>query len=207
MLCKHLLSSVAIASSFTVATDSYGALTTLTFEGVGDLAYIGNFYNGGAGGNLGVVFSPNAQTIIDRDAGGSGNFANEPSGSTAAYWNDGSSSISINVANGFTQFHGYYTTLTEVGSWAIYSGADATGTVLASGVFNALGSSSGDPNGEFSNWELFAASGGGSWIGRSIVLTGVSNKIGFDDLSFEIVPAPGALALLSVAGAIRRRRR
>lgn len=200
-------STFASASVFTMCSVAPGAITTLTFEGLGNGQGIGGYYAGGAGGDFGISFSANARSAIDSDAGGSGNFANEPSGSTAAYWSNGASSISIDVANGFTSFSGYYTTISFTGSWAIYSGAGATGSIVASGTFNALGSSSGDPNGEFSNWELFGANGDGSWIGRSIVLSGTSNEIGFDDLSFDIVPAPGALALLALAGGARRRRR
>ncbi len=197
----------ASASVFTLCSIAPGAVTTLTFEGLGNNQGIGGYYAGGAGGDFGISFSANALSVIDSDAGGTGNFANEPSASTCAYWNNGASSISIDVANGFTSFSGYYTTIDYTGSWAVYSGADATGSIVASGIFNALGSSSGDPNGAYSNWELFGANGDGAWIGRSIVLSGTSDRIGFDDLTFDSVPAPGALALFALVGGARRRRR
>ncbi|MEJ7714148.1 MAG: hypothetical protein WKF84_30970 [Pyrinomonadaceae bacterium] len=72
----------------------------LTFEGVSDLAPIGDFYNGGAGGNLGISFSSNALAVIDEDAGGSGNFGGEPSPSTALFFLEGGAAT-MNVSAGF----------------------------------------------------------------------------------------------------------
>lgn len=52
------------------------------------MAAINNFYNGGtdsqgnSGVNYGVNFGSNALAAIDYDAGGTGQFANEPSAST-----------------------------------------------------------------------------------------------------------------------------
>lgn len=44
----------------------------LTFEGIPNATAPGNFYAGGAGGSFGITFSPNASTLIDSDAGGTG---------------------------------------------------------------------------------------------------------------------------------------
>lgn len=51
-----------------------GGITVLDFEGVGDNVAILDYYQ-----SEGVIFSSNALAIVDRDVGGSGNFANEPS--------------------------------------------------------------------------------------------------------------------------------
>lgn len=54
-----LLGLVALGS-LALATSSFANTVVLDFEGVGNNAAIGNYYNGGAGGNLGVTFSSNA---------------------------------------------------------------------------------------------------------------------------------------------------
>src|SRR4051812_11391033 len=71
----------AMALGFLLAVPAYAAAApvVLTFEGVGDLAGILNFYNGGAdsqghtGPNVGVSFGAGALGLIDQDAGGTGN--------------------------------------------------------------------------------------------------------------------------------------
>jgi len=53
----------------------------LTFEGVGNFVTVGNFYNGGAGGSLGVVFGSGSLALTPLP-GGNGDFTNAPSGDT-----------------------------------------------------------------------------------------------------------------------------
>ena len=77
----------------------------LTFEGVPDFDSVGDFYNGGTSGsgasgtNYGVQFSSNALALVDADAGGSGNFANEPTPSTVVFFLSGLPIM--NYSNGF----------------------------------------------------------------------------------------------------------
>jgi hypothetical protein len=79
----------ALAASGALVVNVSAAAHTvvlLDFEGVGNYNPFGNYYGGGGGGpakDYGVVFGPGAETLVDADAGGSGNFANEPSNSTA----------------------------------------------------------------------------------------------------------------------------
>ena len=54
-------------------------LTTIDFEGLGDQQVIGTIIPG-------VTFSSNCLSLVDFDAGGSGNFANEPSPDTIAFF-------------------------------------------------------------------------------------------------------------------------
>jgi len=86
----------------------------LTFEGVGNLASVNDFYNGGtdsaghSGPNYGINFSSNSLGLIDSSAGGSGNTGNDPSGVTNLVFLDGSAAT-MNVAAGFdTGFSFYY---------------------------------------------------------------------------------------------------
>ncbi len=73
----------------------------LTFEGVGDLVPINDFYNGGAGGSLGISFGADALAVVSILNGGSGDIANLPSGDTAAFFLSGTGDL-MNVAAGFT---------------------------------------------------------------------------------------------------------
>ena len=50
---------------------------TLGFEGVGNAKPVGEFYNTDPQ-DFDIVFSPNALALVDADAGGGGNFGNEP---------------------------------------------------------------------------------------------------------------------------------
>jgi hypothetical protein len=88
----------------------------LTFEGIGDFQQVGNFYNGGGGGNLGVSFGPGATAFVAFDSGGSGLFSNEPSPDSAVFFNAASCCVNLNVMSapaGFTTFS-FFTALYRV---------------------------------------------------------------------------------------------
>src|SRR5215208_4681796 len=76
-------------------TPSSAATIVLDFEGLQDFEQILDFYNGGTGSfgssgtDYGISFGTSALSIIDEDAGGSGNIANEPSPDTVAFFLSG----------------------------------------------------------------------------------------------------------------------
>jgi hypothetical protein len=206
--------SLCAASAVLCATSASSAsIVQLTFEGLQDNEQVGGFYNGGAGGfgsigsqNLGFTFSGNARALIDADQGGTGNFGNEPSPSTVMFFTGGSA-ITINRSAGFQGVYGYYASFSQAASWAVYSGINGTGDLLASGSLVSTGAGNGDPSGgNYAEWRSFGQFLSAGTDGRSLVLTGVANEIAFDNLTFT-VPAPGALALLGVAGLAGSRRR
>jgi hypothetical protein len=187
----------------------------LDFEGLGDQTPVGDFYNGGAGTNYGIHFGSNALSIIDADAGGSGNFGNEPSPSTILFFLTGSAVL--DYAPGFTDgFSFFYTTVSFGGTVTVYDGLGATGNVLAVLQLDALGAGPGDPSGTFSNWRAVGAAFSGT--ARSIDFGGTVNQVGYDDITFgsatagggNRVPEPGTLGLLGLGlmgiGAARRRK-
>lgn len=209
--------TLTLALAACIAVAPAAAATVLTFEGLGNLAPVGNYYNGGPGGNLGISMSENSLALIDADAGGSGNFGGEPSPSTAMFFLAGQAAL-MNVLNGFdTGFSFFYTALNSPGSLEVFDGLDGTGNVLASldlPVTPLNGAP--DPTGSFSP---FVAIGVGfDGIARSIAFAGVENQIAFDDVTFgsvtpgdlQRVPLPGSLILLAAGGvaaaAVRRRR-
>jgi len=82
----------------------------LTFEGISNATLVDDFYNGGAGGSLGITFNFRFQALVASTAGGTGNFSGEPSPSTAALVTPGSgSSAVLSIPAGFdTSFSLFY---------------------------------------------------------------------------------------------------
>jgi opacity protein-like surface antigen len=187
------------------APAAQAAVITLDFEGVGNFNPVGEFYNGGAGGNLGVSFSENALAIVDADAGGGGNFGGEPSPDTILFFLSGTAAT-LNYLDGFTDgFSFFYSAVNNSGSISVYDGLNGTGNVLASLFLPVTPSDGGDPNGNFS--PFFAIGVAFSGIARSIDFAGTANQIAFDNITFgsvtpgggdpSPVPVPASLPLLA----------
>lgn len=191
------------------ASDQEGSRSTvlLNFEGLLDSEEILNFYNGGTGSlgstgtNYGVSFTPSGLSIIDADAGGGGNFANEPSPSTVLFWlSEGSTTM--NVSSGFEgAFSLKYSANTANGSITVYSGLNGTGAVLASAALsqNYNLNCTGDPTGNYCHWDLVTLNVGG--IAHSVVFSGTDNLIAFDDITFEnigVVPVANWALFLGI---------
>ncbi|TPV35377.1 hypothetical protein FJ651_00195 [Paucihalobacter ruber] len=165
-----------------------GGIIVLDFEGLGNLDYINEFYNGGtssqgfSGTNYGVEFG-NAVAGIDADEGGSGNFANEPSPSTAMSWLDANQAF-MNVAAGFTTGFSFYYTSLQTGAVSVYDGLNGTGNLLGTAnlTINWNINCTGDPTGDFCNWDQIAVPFEGT--AKSVVFSGSVGNIGFDDVTF-----------------------
>ena len=206
---------LATAVMVVSATASQAAVVSLDFEGVGDLAEVGNFYNGGAGTNYGIDFSQGSLGLVDEDAGGSGNIGNEPSPDTVLFFLNTNSAI-MNVAAGFTTgFSFFYASVNFVGSVNVFDGLNGTGTLLATLVLPITGFGSGDPTGDFSNWAAIGVLFAGT--ARSVDFGGTANQIVYDDVTFGTnvpgpspIPVPASLPLLAAAlgafGLLRRRK-
>lgn len=199
------LTCITATAAFIAVASANASISTLTFEGIGNLNAVGNFYNGGAGTNYGVEFVGNTLGLIANSAGGTGNFTNAPSMPTAMIWLDGAATT-MNVAAGFdTGFSTYYSSVDFSGSIDIWSGLDGTGSILATLNLIALGSDE-TPDAPYDRWALVGANFGG--VAHSVTFTGAPNFMIFDDITFgSNVPAPGAIALLAVVGCLNRRRR
>jgi hypothetical protein len=161
------------------------AATVLTFEGIGDQQPVGNFYAG-----QGFTFSDATLAIIDSDAGGTGNIANEPSPSTVMFFLDTNNAI-LNAVNGFdTGFSFLYSSSTSA-VVNVWSGLNATGKLLGSIDLTAQYSNgcTGDPFGDFCNW----TNGGLSFAGtaHSIDFGGTANRTAYDNITFGSATAGG----------------
>ena len=204
-----ITSAALLASALSAAVPASAAIITLDFEGVGDLIPVGSFYAA-----LGVEFSPATLAIVDSDAGGSGNIANEPSGDTVMFFLDANNAI-LNFAAGFkTGFSFFYATSVNA-VVSVWDGLDGTGNLLGSiNIIRNIGGP-GDPTGSYATWDI----GGIAFAGtaKSIDFGGTANFTGYDDITFGSatpvppIPLPAALPLLlgalAVLGTLRRRRR
>lgn len=204
---KHLLITTMIGAALHAGAAE--AAFVLDFEGASDGAQLLDFYNGGtdsagnSGANFGVQFGANALAIIDQDAGGSGNFANEPSPNTTMSFVTGSAVL--NYSAGFdTGFSFFYSSVFSA-SVTVWDGLDASGNLLA--TLNLISqfddNCTGDPTGDFCNWTEVGASFAGT--AKSIDFSGTVNSVGFDDITFgsasaggATIPEPASLALLGL---------
>ena len=217
-LFKLATMAAAIAGAATAASAS---VVVLDFEGIGNTASINDFYNGGtdsagnSGVNYGINFSSASLGLIDSDAGGTGNFANEPSASTIAFFLSGSAAT-MNVAAGFDTGFSFFYSAFQDAFVTVYSGLNGTGSVLA--TLNLLtnfnnGGCVGDPNGGACHWDPV----GVSFLGtaHSVDFGGVANQAGFDNITLGSatpgLPEPESWVLLiggfGLTGAAMRRRK
>jgi hypothetical protein len=208
---RYLLIAVILLGA---AVPSHAA-AVLTFEGLKDLESVLNFYDGGAGslGSVGpdwnIVFGPETVALRDRDAGGSGNFANEPSPDTIAFFLAGDFVI-MNVLDGFNNSLSFFYTTFANAAVAVYDGFGATGNLLGFTILLAQGTDRngctlpGDPTGIFNCWDPASIQFAGT--ARSVRFLGSAQQTGFDQLVLGI-PEPATLVLLASGLALLAARR
>jgi hypothetical protein len=171
------------------------AKSVLDFEGLANGQSILGFYNGGAGGDYGISFSPNALALIDADAGGSGNFANEPSPDTIAYFRTGPAAT-MNVPAGFIEgFSFYYTAKGNPGYVRVYDGLGGVGAILATLDLPLTPGGSGDPTGSYASFVPVGVLFDG--IARSVDFGGTVDRFGFDNITLgSAIPGESSAKLV-----------
>lgn len=201
------------------------ATTVITFDTLdgADNEAPQTYYAGGQGSqgstggpNLGVSFSDNAITgVLQGYAGANTNSANSPSGPNILYFASGSAAT-MNVAGGFNgALSFYYSAPFAGGAIDIWSGANGTGSLLATLALPTTPDSFDDAGCLYTDFCPYApitiAFAG---TGRSVDFSGTENQVAFDNISFNPaggVPEPTTWALLTTGlgllGATLRRRR
>jgi hypothetical protein len=203
---KKLLLTAAICAAF--AAPASAEIVVLDFEGIGDGLPVGDFYAPD------YIFSDATLALVDADAGGGGNFANEPSPNTIMFFLDANNAV-LNVTDGFTTGFSFWYTSSTVATVTVYSGLDATGDVLGTIDLDAQFNDDcvGDPTGDFCNWTAIGVLFEGTAF--SIDFGGTANQTGYDNITFGSdrpggIPEPATWAMMilgfGLVGATARRR-
>jgi len=188
---RKLALGLALSALMTVAAVPASAtVVTLTFEGAGDLADLGNFYNGGtdslgySGTNYGVSFGVDSMSVVDASAGGSGtNIGNNPSGVTAMFFLSDVGDV-MDVAAGFNTGFSFFYAAGAPGNVTVYNGLDGTGTVLASLQLGATQNT-------YYSWSPIGVNFAG--VAESVTFGGAANTIAFDNVTLGSSTPGGAL--------------
>ena len=214
--------AAVLTTTFVSMPKAQAATIVLDFEGVGNLANVLDFYNGGTdsvgntGINYGINFANDALGVIDSDAGGTGNFGGEPSPDTVLFFLGGSAAT-LNVAAGFdTGFSFFYSAISNPGFINVYDGLNGTGNILTTlSLPTTPNSGAPDPNGQFSPFLPIGVSFSG--IAKSVDFGGTANQIGFDNITLGAtipggstqVPEPFTIVgtLMGAATAFRMKKR
>ena len=199
---------LAAAAAILAAAPASSAVVTLTFEGIGDLNPVGSFYGPT------YTFSTATLALVDSDAGGTGNFANEPTADTVMFFQDANDAI-LDVAGGFTTGFSFFYSSSTAASVNVYDGAGGTGNILATLNLTAQGFDNcvGDPNGSYCNWTAVGVLFSGTAL--SINFGGTANQTAFDNITFgsdtPVIPEPATWAMMitgfGLVGFAARRRR
>jgi len=217
---RKIFTGVAAAAVFAFSANAQ----VLTFEGIAvgpAQTAIGNYYNGtgGAANNFGITFFGNALALNSTafGCGGSGNFAQQPSGCGVLFFLTGGSTGMNRTAGFTTGFSLFYSAVNNAGSLQVWSGLNGTGSILASLALPVTPSAGGAACGGTAFCPFVAAGVGFAGMAQSIVFAGVADQIAFDNVTFGavtpggVIPEPSTYALMATGlvglfGAARRRR-
>lgn len=165
----------------------------IDFEGLVNFAAVGT-----VAGTPGVTFGASWLGLIDADAGGSGNFANEPSPDTTAFFLTPADPIDFDTGVESMEIFYVASALSVPVTLTAWDGVGGTGSVVDTATGNTVGTSfdgancMGDPGGDFCLWDSIVLTSVTNNILSITLGGGVANQIGFDDMTYctGALPAP-----------------
>jgi hypothetical protein len=179
------------APSITVI-DRDADCTLIDFEGIGNNLPVGVY-----AGPVTVTFGTSWLGLVDADDGGDGNFANEPSSNTIAYFLD-TSDMGISLSPS-VQYLEFWYTASASSLPVTVTAYDSAGNVVDSATGNTVGTSTdgadcaGDPTGVFCLFDVISLTADANNIAYIEILGATSNQFGFDNFFFcTDVPETGA---------------
>jgi hypothetical protein len=167
----------------TMKPSGTAACNLIDFEGILDNAPIGV-----VPGAVTVTFGASWLGLIDSDNGGSGNFANEPSASTIAYFLD-QNDINIGLSPSVQYLEFFYTAAAQ-SLPVIVTAYDSGNNVVDSEIGNVIGTDYdgapcvGDPNGQYCTWGVITLTAAADNIAYVTIAGTVSNYFAIDNLLF-----------------------
>ena len=168
------------------------AVEVITFEGIAD---------GSPVGTIGpVTFGGSWTGLVDTDAGGFGNIANEPSPSTVA-WTDSLEAVTFASPVGSVSF--MYTLNTNGGTPAV-TFRDTAGNTLGTRTMDVCGATpcgntcGGDPAGEFCAWASISFDVSSPPGVASFDINGARGRWAIDDLTYDTTVVPVEVQSFSV---------
>lgn len=208
------LAGAALAAAFALPAQ---AAVTLDFEGNGDFTFLGDFYNGGAGGNYGIRSVAPADTAMTFTTAAAQvrDVAFTPSGVTAMGIIGGDRAV-INVVGGFEGGLSTWYSAARGSSIEIYDDLLGRGNLLATLTLSSQHRVGCESYQEATHCNWSKVSGTFAGIGKSIVFRARSQDTFLDDLTFgleptAVVPEPASWAMMimgfGLSGALLRRRR
>jgi len=202
-MMRSLYSALILSVTLILSASAYAnSGELLNFQGLGDLQPVGNFYNGAglpSTPNYGVTFSSNFYGLRSIYNGGSGAFSPNPTGTPAIFVN-GTTGTTVtgymNVNAGFGGGIQFFYTAGFNETVTVWSGANGTGTVLATiSLSPNNGSCSSFPT--YCNWTSAGLNFSGT--AKSISFSGAANGLGISDItigaSSTAIPEPSAIYL------------
>jgi hypothetical protein len=198
----------ALAAGLLMSAPTFAANVTLDFEGIVSTHSIGDYYNGGAGGNYGITFGgdalawdnvplPEALPLFDR----------AENGASVMTPVTGEGLASMNVANGFAGTLSFdYSSVMDT-SVRLYSGLDGTGDLIS--TIDLTANATNCTTSVMCMWQLVTLDFGG--VARSVTFGDAADVAAFDNVSVSAVPLPAAgwllMSALGGVGAWSRRKR
>jgi len=164
----------------TMKPNGTAACNLIDFEGIANNAPIGVIP-----GPVTVTFGASWLGLIDFDNGGDGNFANEPSPYTIAYFLD-DAAIQIGLSPS-VQYLEFFYTASGISLPVTVTAYDSGNNVVDSEVGNVLGTDPnclGDPTGTFCAWGVITLTAATDNIAYITITGSVANQFGIDNLQF-----------------------